>query len=64
MKFDAKIKHTDLGLGLFGMSIREAHSKGICVRCKKTAHDNIFTKEGVAEYEFSAVCENCWEEIK
>ena len=41
--------------------IGEAKDAGICIRCKKPP--TFYSKPGEAEYQISALCEPCFDEI-
>ena len=47
----------------FGLTIKEAHEKGICVNCKKSAGVRCYSKAGADEYRISGMCELCFDEI-
>jgi hypothetical protein len=44
-----------------GMTKAEAHSQGICVKCRKPP---LFrTENGIREYSISGMCEVCWDDL-
>lgn len=43
----------------FGMSVKEAHEKGLCVRCK--LQPKFYSELGKREYELSGLCEPCFD---
>lgn len=45
------------------MLVDEAHDKGVCIFCGKPIDDRIFSETGLKEYEISAVCEICFDEL-
>lgn len=49
-----------LAVELFGMKTEEAIEQNICISCKKPPKFN--TKDGEAEYQLSALCEECFDE--
>jgi len=50
-----------LALVAFGMTQREAWSKGICIECKQPALSKCHTGIGCNEYRISAICEECFD---
>lgn len=46
----------------YGLTVEEAHSKNICIVCKKKIElgDNILTPAGEREYQISGFCETCF----
>ncbi len=55
--------HNDLGLGVFGMSIKEAYEHGICARCRNTVNKIELSAIELAEYKFGGTCPNCQAEM-
>jgi len=53
----------NLAAKLFGITLEEAHEKGICVHCKQPALPKCYSEEGRREYEISGLCEACFDEI-
>lgn len=51
-----------LSTEVFGGSLSEAHKKGICVQCKKTA-DKFKDELSLAEYKISGLCGICQDKI-
>lgn len=51
----------DLGKLTFGMTKSEAHSKQICINCKKPVR--FWSLEGMKEYRISGLCEYCFDDI-
>jgi len=47
----------------FGMTIKEAHEKGVCIDCKKPALVRCYSKAGANEYKISGMCEMCFDEL-
>lgn len=54
----------DMAKHLYGITVAEAHEKGICISCKQEVGDtNIHTLSGQKEYKISGLCEDCWDKI-
>ena len=47
----------------FGMTVKEAREKGICINCKKPALVRCYSEAGAKEYKISGMCEMCFDEI-
>lgn len=47
----------------FGMTKREAHEQGVCIRCKRPIARVVKTEVGRAEYKISAMCEECFDYV-
>lgn len=56
------MKMPELEMFLFGMTMAEALSKGICIQCKEPAIPKCYSEMGVKEYSISALCERCFDE--
>jgi hypothetical protein len=52
---------TRLELDLYGITLREALDKNICIRCKR--RPSFYSHMGKAEYFISGLCEPCFDEI-
>jgi RNase P subunit RPR2 len=52
-----------LAEALFAMTISEAHSRRVCVGCKKPIVPMLLDEAGMREYLISALCPNCFEAI-
>lgn len=50
-----------LALFKFGMTAREAWSKGICIDCKQPALLKCHTKAGRYVYHIHSICEECFD---
>lgn len=48
---------------IYNMTKEEAHSKGICLECKKPAFLKCYSKAGRKEYQISGLCERCFDKI-
>ena len=60
---------------LFGMTIQEAHSKGICIRCQEPAlvmaadgtskynPELFYSPAGKQEWKISGICEKCFDNM-
>lgn len=48
---------------IFGINMKEAHDRGICIRCKNPAADKMITEAGQREYKKSGLCELCFADI-
>jgi hypothetical protein len=49
-----------MAMNLFGMTLTEAHAKGVCVSCRKSM-DDIPTKEiDIREWGISGLCPKCF----
>ena len=60
---------------IFGMTIKDAHSKGICIRCQEPAlvmaadgtskhnPELFYSPAGKKEWQISAVCEKCFDNM-
>ena len=47
----------------FGMSLTEAHAKGLCLECKEPAGPKCYSEAGRREWGISGVCEKCFDEM-
>ena len=58
----------------FGMTIEDAHSRGICIRCQEPALVEIdgviqhspelfYSEEGKKEWNISSMCEKCFDSL-
>lgn len=52
-----------MAVDLFGMSPTEARNKGICIQCGQPARPRCYSAAGWREYQISALCEQCFDEI-
>lgn len=52
-----------LAKGIFGVTIVEAHEKGICLHCLDPALPKCYSKAGEQEYLISGLCEPCFDKI-
>ena len=52
-----------LAKALWGMSIEEAHEKGVCVKCRLPAEPQCYSKVGRTEYQITGLCELCFDAI-
>lgn len=50
-------------LDTFGMTAAEAIERGVCIRCKNSAAERIYSIIGKEEYKISGLCELCFDEI-
>ena len=50
-----------IAVDMYGMTIDEAHSKFICINCKKPFEGRCFSQAGFKEYKLSALCEICFD---
>jgi hypothetical protein len=50
-----------LGAGIFGMTLTEAHEKGVCIDCKEEAVPKCYSEAGCKEYGISGMCEACYD---
>lgn len=48
---------------LYGMTVSEARSKGICIECKKPALERCYSDAGRSLYNMSGLCEVCFDEM-
>ncbi len=48
---------------LYGMTKREAQSKGICLVCKEEALPKCHSAAGQREYQLSGFCEPCFDNL-
>ena len=48
---------------LFGITVQEAMSKGICIHCKNPALERCYSAAGRREYSITGMCELCFDEI-
>lgn len=53
----------DLALESEGMTQTEAWNKGICLVCKEPALPKCYSDAGRSEYNISATCEQCFDEM-
>jgi hypothetical protein len=44
-----------------GMTVAEAHAKGICIECKEPALPKCYSEAGRGEYQISGTCEKCFD---
>lgn len=58
-----KISLDAVANAVFGMTIEEAHMKGVCIDCKEPAMPHCHSSDGILEYENSGLCEECFDEI-
>lgn len=49
---------------MFGMTIDEAHEQEVCIQCKRSADDHIYSLQGYREYHLSALCEICFDKLE
>ena len=57
-----KIDPEAIARKLYGMTKKEAHRKGVCLKCKEPAIDKCHTLPGHSEYQISGICEDCVDE--
>ena len=57
------VDKTGLAERVFGITRPEAHRLGCCVRCRRDVEPSSLAAEDAREYEFSAICPRCWDEI-
>lgn len=51
----------DLAISAFGMTKSEAHTKGVCIKCKRPP---VFTSTlGPQEYQISGLCDLCFDSM-
>jgi hypothetical protein len=50
-----------IGAKLFGMTLTEAHEKGVCIDCKEEAMGKCYSEAGRKEYGISGLCEACFD---
>lgn len=48
---------------LFGVSISEAHSRGLCLNCRQPYMERCYSEAGVREYAISGFCEICFDNL-
>ena len=60
---------------IFGMTIKDAHSKGICIKCQKPAlvmsadgtskynPELFYSQAGKQEWNISGICEKCFDNM-
>jgi hypothetical protein len=53
----------NLAMESFGISLREAWEKGICIDCRQEALPNCYSDAGEKEYRISGLCEKCFDEL-
>lgn len=46
---------------IFGITVDEAHEKGICIECREPADPNCYSVAGKAEWKISGLCERCFD---
>lgn len=46
---------------LFGMTVEQAISGGICIQCREPADPNCYSKAGKDEWKTSGLCERCFD---
>lgn len=44
-------------------AVKEAQEKGLCIVCQLPAEPKIYSTAGKAEYQISACCERCFDEM-
>lgn len=54
---------TTIAKELFGETAEEAQEKGSCIQCKEPALANCYSDAGVAEYQISGLCEQCFDSM-
>lgn len=55
-------RHVDrLTLERYDITLTEAHERGVCVKCKKSALERCSTDLGKQEYTISGFCEICFD---
>jgi hypothetical protein len=52
-----------LGRSLFGMTVDEARSLGVCLRCRKDAPRETWATVDVNEWLLSGLCPECFDAI-
>lgn len=53
----------EMSKSVFGTSLSDAWSKGICVNCREQALPKCYSDAGRAEYRISGLCEKCFDSI-
>lgn len=48
---------------LYGITVSEAISKGICIDCREKALPKCYSDAGRREYKISGLCERCFDKI-
>jgi len=48
---------------LFGMSLYDAHERGICISCKNPQDAEILSDLDLKEYKISGLCSACWDSM-
>lgn len=48
---------------IFGETITDAQTEGICVNCKEPAVPKCYSEAGRREYKISGLCELCFDNI-
>lgn len=51
----------DLAREAHGMTVADAHAKGVCINCGKPP--TFYSEDGRGEYRISGLCEPCFDEI-
>jgi hypothetical protein len=48
---------------LFGQTVNESQSTGLCIQCKEPAIPKCYSEAGKREYYISGLCEKCYDEM-
>ena len=51
----------DLAIEAHGMTVAEAHAKGVCINCEQPP--TFYSEDGKGEYQISGLCEPCFDSI-
>jgi len=54
---------TDFALSVFGLTLEDALSKNICIRCKTPVDNSDWEPIDIDEYLISGLCPSCYDEI-
>jgi hypothetical protein len=60
---DLKEFKNTMAKGIFGMTVDEAHEKGICIDCNEPALPKCYSPAGKREYQISGMCEQCFDKM-
>ena len=48
---------------IFGKTVSEANSEGLCIQCHEPALENCYSEAGRREFKISGLCEKCFDAI-